>query len=67
MKDLFYNQNLENDLPLVDLLMNFSFFLLIIRAIEETNKAMERELDNLKYENERLSTENDKLENSVDR
>ncbi len=47
--------------------MNFSFFLLIIRAIEETNKAMERELDNLKYENERLSTENDKLENSVDR
>merc|ERR1712242_167183 len=32
----------------------------------ETNEAMERELTNLKYENERLTGENEKLEKSVD-
>ena len=33
--------------------------------MKETAMAMERELNNLKYENERLSYENDKLETSV--
>jgi len=37
-----------------------------IKAMEETNKAMEREVANLSYENERLAGENKKLEKSVD-
>jgi len=36
-----------------------------IKAMQETNAAMERELTNLKYENERLSGENDRLDESV--
>ena len=34
-------------------------------ATQETNAAMERELTNLKYENERLLGENDRLDKSV--
>jgi len=33
--------------------------------MKETNLAMEREMANLKYNNDRLAAENDKLENSV--
>ena len=36
-----------------------------VRAMQETNMAMERELDNMIYENERLSYENDQLAASV--
>jgi hypothetical protein len=35
------------------------------KAMKETNLAMEREMANLKYNNDRLAAENDKLENSV--
>ena len=34
-------------------------------AMRETNLAMERELNNLKEENERIANENEKLEESV--
>jgi hypothetical protein len=36
-------------------------------AMKETNMVMEREVENMKLENERLSVENDKLERSVDK
>jgi cell division protein FtsB len=37
------------------------------RALKETNMAMTREMENLKYNNGRLKTENDELEVSVKR
>lgn len=37
------------------------------KALKETNLAMEREMANLKYNNNRLKTENDELEASVRR
>ena len=35
--------------------------------MRETNEAMERELNNFKFENDRLVIENDKLEAAVDK
>lgn len=37
------------------------------KAMKETNMAMEREMQNLKYNNDRLKAENDEIENSVKR
>lgn len=37
-----------------------------IKAMEETNEVMDQELNNLSYENERLGTESEKLEKSVE-
>lgn len=37
------------------------------RALKETNMAMAREMENFKYNNDRLKTENNELEASVKR
>ncbi len=61
--------NSHGNIPAMFYLSFTPHFILLtnITAMKETNEAMERELNNLKFENERLGVENDKLEAAVDK